>query len=141
MPHTTSWAVASLKPKCDSNMQLLPRVRQGEQDAGAEPLVALGPDAAVVQLDESTRHGEAETGPLVKTPRRRLDLVERLEHFLQMLRANARSGVAHLHARETHCRVRPDANAHLTRRGRKAEGIVQEVEQNLAQPLGFSRHR
>ena len=68
---------------------------RGEMKRAAPVHLALDPDGASHQLDQSQRDGQAQTGAAIAARRRAVGLRERLEDLLLLVRWNADAGVLH----------------------------------------------
>src|SRR5262249_11954294 len=65
----------------------------GEAEPAALAQCALDPDASTLQLDQAPGEGQAEASARVAASRRALELLERLEDALLVLRRDARARV------------------------------------------------
>src|SRR5690349_9640670 len=85
---------STIRTRLPSTVRLLRRQR--EDEAAAVPGLALDPDAAAVELDETLRKGEAETGALALLDAD-IGLLELFEDPLPVGGSNARTSVGDRH--------------------------------------------
>ena len=113
-----------------------------EMECGAAARIAFRADGAAHEFDEALADREAEASAAEATRRRVVGLRERIEDRLQCPRRNADAGVLHLEAQRDPRLGRaqwPDADTDVAV-GRELDGIAQQVEQDLAEPVGVAYH-
>ena len=114
------------------------RRRQGHDEAGAHAgTVALGLDPAAVRLDESARNRKADAAAAAVAGPAAVHTVEALEDTIEVLGRDALSGIGD---RERHIvSMTFSAYLHTPALWRMPQGVVEQVPQHLADPVGVDR--
>ena len=111
-------------------------------ERGAAARIAFSTDGAAHEFDEALADRQAEASAAEAARRRVVGLRERIEDRLQCRRRNADAGVLHLEA-QRHPRLGgaqwPHADTDVAV-GRELDGIAQQVEKDLAEPVGVADH-